>query len=329
MNLSSTTPGADFARNQSASNQYAQTISIVVPVYFNEQSLPPLFVELREVERALNERELGMELIFVDDGSGDNSLRELLKIKEARPETRIIKLTRNFGSVHASKTGFHFVTGDCFTILPADLQDPPALVLEMVQHWVSGSKYVVCARAERDDPATAKLFSALYYWLLRVFVVSDFPEGGYDVALMDKQFLPHLQNSSKNIFTPLYAYWLGFKPVVLKYQRRKRLHGRSRWTFAKRLQASFDALLGFSIVPIRMITFIGLLVALTSFVYGGWIVFNGLLGRMDVRGFSTVVVLISFLQGVTILILGVIGEYVWRIFDETSKRPESVIDEIF
>jgi dolichol-phosphate mannosyltransferase len=214
-------------------------------------------------------------------------------------------------------------------ILAADLQDPPTLVLEMVDHWLSGAKYVVCARADREDPKTAKLFSALYYWLLRVFVVRDYPEGGYDVALMDKQFLPHLQNSSKNIFTPLYAYWLGFKPVVLTYQRRKRLHGRSRWTFAKRLQASFDALLGFSIVPIRMITFIGLIVALTSFVYGGWIALNGLLGRTDVRGFSTVVALISFLQGVTILILGVIGEYVWRIFDETSKRPETVIDEIY
>lgn len=304
-------------------------LSTVVPVYYNEQSLPVLFKELVEVEQQLEQKGLELELIFVDDGSGDSSLAELLKIKQQRPATRIIKLTRNFGAVHASKTGFQFVTGDCFMILAADLQDPPALILQMADKWLNGTKYVICARTDRDDPIGSKLFAAVYYRLLRLFVIKGYPDGGYDVALWDRAFLPHLQNSSKNINTTLFAYWLGFKPEVLYYQRRKRLYGKSRWSFAKRLTFFIDSILGFSIVPIRLMSFIGLLVSLASFIYGSVIFINALRGVFDVRGFPTIVALLSFLLGLIIVMLGVIGEYVWRIFDEVNKRPESVIDEIY
>src|SRR4051812_24689431 len=117
-------------------------VSVVIPVFWNGLSLPPLFTELSETERQLTEKGYKLELIFVDDGSGDDSLAQLLLIKEQRPETRIIKLSRNFGAVHASKTGLQFVTGDCFLILAADLQDPPSLILEMINHWEAGSKFV-------------------------------------------------------------------------------------------------------------------------------------------------------------------------------------------
>lgn len=305
-----------------------KTISVVIPVYFNQSSLPPLFAELQEVERKLLEKQVHLELIFVDDGSGDASWQELLKIKEQRAATTLVKLTRNFGAVHASKAGVRLVTGDCFTILAADLQDPPELILAMVDKWLAGTKYVLCARAGRNDPLSTRIFSDLYYRLVRLLVVPDYPRQGYDLALMDRSILPHYQASGKNVFTPLYVYWLGFRPETIFYQRRKRLHGRSRWTFGKKLNSSIDSLAGFSILPIRFISLIGVVVSFLSLAYGLFIFVNAVLGRIDVPGFATVVTLIAFLLGVIIIMLGMIGEYIWRIFDEVNKRPESVIDEI-
>jgi glycosyltransferase involved in cell wall biosynthesis len=306
-----------------------KTISVVVPVYYNEGSLGPLVDELSLVEAELHARDMALELIFVDDGSGDRSFEELMKIKQRRPETKIIKLTRNFGAIHATKTGFQFVTGDCFMNLAADLQDPPDLILRVIQPWQRGSKFVLAVRSHREDPISSKFFAWLYYVLLRLFVVSDYPRGGFDLALMDKALLPYLNGSSKNINTPLFAYWLGFKPDTIEYRRRRREHGESRWNFWKRLKLFIDAILGFSIVPIRMISLIGVVVSLLSFAYGFVILFNTLSGHGAVPGFATIVALISFLLGMVIVMLGIIGEYLWRIFDETNKRPEAVIDEIY
>lgn len=304
-------------------------ISIVVPVYFNSKSLPRLFEELDRVEAELKMRAVGLELIFVDDGSKDDSLPRLLEFKERRPKTRVAKLTRNFGAVHCSKTGFQFVTGDAFMILAADLQDPPHLILDMVDRWLAGAKFVICERLTREDPLVSKIYSKVYYKLLRSLVLHDYPEGGYDMALMDKAFLPHLLNSAKSVFTPLLAYWLGFKPEVIQYHRPARAHGKSGWTFAKKFTAFLDVMLGFSITPIRFISGFGAVVAVLSFCYGTSIVLHALFSRIPVEGFATVVALISFLLGLIIVMLGIVGEYLWRIFDETNKRPETVIEQVW
>lgn len=306
-----------------------KTLSIVVPVYFNAGSLPRLFQEFCSIEAQLAERQVSLELIFVDDGSKDESLARLLEFREVRPATKVVKLTRNFGAVHCSKTGFRFVTGDAFMIVAADLQDPPGLILEMVERWQAGAKFVICERITRDDPFVSKLYSKIYYRLLRLLVMRDYPEGGYDMSLMDKAFLPHLVNSSKSVFTPLLAYWLGYQPEVIHYHRPAREHGKSRWTFAKKFAAFLDVMLGFSITPIRAISGMGALTALGSFLYGGTVIVNAALNRIPVEGFATVVALITFLLGLIILMLGIIGEYLWRIFEETNRRPETVIERIW
>jgi dolichol-phosphate mannosyltransferase len=303
-------------------------LSVVVPVYFNAESLPQLFQELQCVERQLLELGVELELIFVDDGSGDDSFQQLVKIKVQRPATRLIKLSRNFGAVHASKTGLQFVTGDCFLILAADLQDPPALILEMVRRWQAGAKFVTCVRQKRSDPLVSTLFAKVYYRLLRAVVVSNYPDGGYDLALMDRVMLPHMQSSGKNINPNVFAFWLGFKPDVIPYERRPRLHGKSRWTFRKKLKFFLDTMLGFSIVPLRLISLTGLVVSALSLAFVVFVVINGLLGRYDVPGFATLASIISFLLGLVICMLGVIGEYLWRIFDEINRRPEAVIEEM-
>ncbi len=307
----------------------AKKISIVVPVYFNEQSLPHLFEALLNIESSLLEKNVETELIFVDDGSGDRSLEELLKLKKRREKTKVIKLTRNFGAVHASKTGLQFVTGDCFLLLAADLQDPPELIPQMIDQWLKGAKFIICQRSHRTDPPTTKLFAWIFYRLVRFFVVEDYPWRGYDLALMDRALLPYLQNSSKNLNPHLLAYWLGFQPELISYSRQKRAHGKSRWTFSKRVKLFLDSILGLSVLPIRLISMIGFFVSLVTLVYGTWISINALRGKAIVLGFATIVTILSFLLGLIIIMLGVIGEYIWRIFDEINKRPESVIDEIY
>jgi polyisoprenyl-phosphate glycosyltransferase len=310
-------------------NDPAKLLSVVVPVYFNSGSLPHLFARLTDVEAQLATRGVGLQLIFVDDGSRDDSLARLLEFKKTRPATTVVKLTRNFGAVHCSKTGFQFVTGDAFMIVAADLQDPPELILQMVDRWLAGAKFVICERSHRDDPFVSKVYSRIYYWLLKLLVLRDYPEGGYDMALMDKAMLPHMVNSAKSVFTPLLAYWLGYTPEVIHYHRPAREHGKSGWTFRKKFNAFLDVMLGFSITPIRAISGIGALTAFLSIAYGASVVLHALFNRIPVEGFATVVALITFLLGIIILMLGVIGEYLWRIFEETNKRPETVIEQVW
>ena len=179
---------------------------------------------------------LKVQLIFVDDGSGDESFNELIKIKTRRPETKIIKHSRNFGAIRAEKTGYRYVTGDCFCTLSADLQDPPVLVEQMVDKWLDGSKFVMCIRSQREDPFISKLFSGIYYKLIRTFVSRDYPKGGFDLILMDKVFLPYVLHCGKNINTSLFAYSLGFKPETIHYHRQKRKYGNSQLDICQKIQ---------------------------------------------------------------------------------------------
>lgn len=306
-----------------------KTVSVVVPVYFNAGSLPMLFDRLQAVERALLDRhQVRLQLVFVNDGSRDDSQDALLAIKALRPDVTVVKLSRNFGAVHASRTGLGFVEGDAFTILAADLQDPPELLLEMVPRWLAGRKFVIAVRASREDPWVSRAYSWVYYRMLRFLVVPGYPEGGFDIALMDRGMLEPMRNCSKNAFTPLLAYWLGHEPEVVTYHRPRREHGTSGWTFSKKVKAFLDVMLGFSVTPIRLISGVGVAVAGVSFGYGMLVAVGALLGRTQVSGFATLAVLITFLLGLIITMLGIIGEYLWRIFDEVNRRPEAVIDEV-
>jgi dolichol-phosphate mannosyltransferase len=306
-----------------------KTVSVVVPVYYNAESLPLLMERLLAVEsQLLEQHRVGLQLIFVNDGSRDASQQVLAGFKAARPETVVVRLSRNFGAVHCSRTGFRFVEGDAFLILAADLQDPPELLLEMVPIWLAGRKFIIATRASREDPMTSRVYSWLFYKVLRFLVLPGYPEGGFDVALMDREMLEPMRNCSKNAFTPLLAYWLGYEPHVLTYHRSEREHGKSRWSFSKKIKTFFDVMLGFSATPLRLISAVGAVVSGASFLYGAAIVIGALAGNIPVVGYASLASLITFLLGLIILMLGVIGEYLWRIFDEVNRRPETVIDEI-
>ena len=305
-----------------------EKLSVVIPVFQNEGSLTGLYAELKQ----LNEKLLGagtqLECIFVNDGSTDNSLSILREIKAEQETWVLVNLSRNFGAVNCSKTGLGFVSGDAFVILAADLQDPPMLLLEMCEHWRNGFDFVICERESRNDPLSTKFFAAIYYFLLRIFVIEDYPKGGYDFALMDKKLLKPMYESSKSMYTPILAWWLGFKPYVIKYSRAKRFHGKSKWTFSKKVNAALDIFLGFSKKPIRYMTYLGFLVSGTSVTFGFVILFSAVFHRISVPGYASIVALMTFLFGITILMIGIVGEYLVRIVDEVNKRPFSVISSI-
>lgn len=304
-------------------------VSVVVPVFYNADSLPLLHERLTAVENTLMELHgVRLQLIFVNDGSRDGSQLALVRIKEERPDAVVVRLSRNFGAVHASRTGFRFVEGGAFVILAADLQDPPELLLEMVPRWLAGRKFIIAVRTSREDPLTSRISSWLYYRTLRLLVLPGYPEGGFDIALMDRDLLEPMRNCSKNAFTPLLAYWLGYEPEVVTYHRPRREHGRSGWTFTKKIKTFLDVMLGFSVTPIRLISGVGVVVAGASFTYGISVVIAALLGNIPVLGYATLVSLVTFLLGLIILMLGIIGEYLWRIFDEVNRRPDTVIDEV-
>lgn len=306
------------------------TLSIIVPVYFNQESLPFLYDKFKIIEQQLAAMDMSLQLVFVDDGSGDNSYAELSKIKADRPETTVIKLTRNFGAIGAVKTGLNYIHGDCFMFVAADLQDPPELISEMVGYWKAGQKYVICVRQSRQDPPMSQFFSNMYYRVLRAIVIPDYPPTGFDLALMDAALLPHMQASGKYMNPPLYSYWLGFKPKVILYDRQKREHGRSRWTFSKKFTLFLDSILSFTFIPIRFMTSIGFIVSLLSFGYGTVVVVSYLFGLVPEQaiGWTSLITVITFLLGLILAMLGIIGEYVWRIFEEVNKRPPAVIEEI-
>lgn len=298
-------------------------VSVVVPVYFNAESLPLLFDALREVEAELGERGCALELIFVDDGSGDNSLEILLALRARRPATKVIGLARNFGAIPASKVGLRYVTGDCFVWLAADLQDPPALVVEMADRWLAGAKYVIAERSSRHDPLGTRLFASLYYRLMRLLALRDYPRGGFDMLLLDGSLIHYLRDSGKTVNPSLLSYWLGFKPQAIPYERPQRRYGRSRWTFARRLGYFVDSILGFTMAPLRVLTLIGAGVALVSFVGAVAALVSG------APGIPALLALVCCLLGLIMVMIGIVGEYVWRIYDELSRRPEVVIDAVY
>jgi dolichol-phosphate mannosyltransferase len=307
-----------------------KTFSIVVPVYFSSENLPDTIPQLLDLGAKLPGYRL--ELVFVDDGSGDDSMDLLLKFRAEYPETiKVVKLTRNFGSMSAIQAGFTVATGDCVGMISADLQDPPELFLEMLKHWESGTtKAVFAIRQDREEPPIQKMFSNGYYSLIRKFALSGYPNGGFDFFLIDRQVvndLNHIREKNINIMTLI--YWLGYQPVMIPYIRRQRTKGKSRWTLAKKIKLFVDTFVAFSFFPIRILSLIGLLVAVGSFLYAAFVLFYWFFYGIEVRGWVPTIVVLSFTSGIQMAMLGVLGEYLWRTLDEVRNRPPFVIDTVF
>jgi len=302
-------------------------LSIVVPVYFNEESLPSLENALNRLESELSMEGFELELIFVNDGSLDKSLEKLKEMKARRPNTIVLNHLSNQGSMSAIKTGLKYVSGNCFTYLAADLQDPPELILQMVKEWKMGERFVVRTRSSRADPLMTKLFAWLNYKLVRMFVMPTFPEGGFDMAVMDKVFLENLLRCGHNKNLAMFAWSLGIPAKILTYDRKARIHGKSRWTLRKKIDYFIDSCIGYSVKPMRVATGIGFFLALGCFIYAAIVIFGRIFGYIEQPGFSAIAALLGFLNGCVFMFLGLLGEYVWRIYRETDRHAVPIVEE--
>jgi polyisoprenyl-phosphate glycosyltransferase len=303
-------------------------LSIVVPVYFNAESLVPLLDRMRALVFPDGDAAPELEWVFVDDGSGDESFEVLQRLCLKDNRVKVLRLSRNFGSNQAILAGLTYATGDAAIVISADLQDPPEVITELFAGWQAGAQVVVAARRKRSDPLGARLSSTLVNRLLGRFVFKDFPRDGFDFMLIDRKVINLIVAlCEKNSYVFGQALWAGFKRRIVHYDRVERRHGHSRWTFSKKIKYLIDILTGFSYLPLRFASLLGVLLACMGFLYALVIVGLRVLGGVPVAGWASLTIVILLTSGVQLLMLGVLGEYIWRILDQSRNRPPFIVAE--
>ncbi|MEQ1636910.1 MAG: glycosyltransferase family 2 protein [Methylococcales bacterium] len=303
-------------------------ISFVVAVYHNEGAISKTHEKIQSVfSNDLAHHEY--EIVFVDDGSKDGSLQEILKLKESDSRIKAITFTRNFGQMAAMLAGFKEATGDVIINISADLQDPVELIPQMVEHWQSGSEIVICHRTDRSDTFGAKLYSRLAYGVLRM-ALPQIPPGGFDFVLMDRKVMDAFNAIDvRHRFFQGDLLWTGYRTSFIPYVRLKRTIGKSQYNFGKKLKNFLDALLDASYLPIRFISLVGLITSALGVLYSVSIVYSWLQGETPFSGWAPIMIAILLVGGLIMVMLGVIGEYVWRINEEVRKRPNYLIRDKF
>lgn len=305
-------------------------ISIVVPVYHNAASLPDLLAAFQQL--AQRNPDDTFEFIFVDDGSKDNSLAVLLELAQSDNRIRILKLSRNFGSNPAIMAGMSQTKGDAVAVIAADLQDPPELIHDMLARWRDGKKVILAARQERDDPGITSLMADAFYALFRRFAIKTMPQRGFDFFVIDRQvcdLVNHIQEN--NAYLMGLILWLGFEQDVIFYRRRERekRYGTSMWTLAKKLKYFVDSFVAFSYFPVRAASVIGLLTSIVGMMYALFLLLRRLTVVEEIPGWTSLMVVVLVVGGLQMVIMGILGEYMWRNLDETRRRPRFIIEKHF
>ena len=289
-------------------------MSVVVPVYYNAENLPPLYDDLKE--KVLDQADFDIELIFVDDGSGDNSYEVMRELARKDSRIRIFHLSRNFGSDAATLCGLVNATGDCAVVKAADLQEPSEMLLDMYRSWQSGNNVVLAVREGREESRSQEFFADLYYAMTRKFALPGMPKKGFDVFLVDRRVIEVLKRMDEpNSALTGQILWSGFKTGVVTYIRRER-----------KIRLVADTLFSFSTLPITIVTGLGFLSVVGSVIWAIDALVSKLTGRIDVTGWTMMFIfqLLSF--GVVMMTLGLLGAYLWRTFDASRRRPPYLVE---
>jgi polyisoprenyl-phosphate glycosyltransferase len=300
-------------------------LSLVIPIYKNEQNISRLINELIKLRDCLT---VELEVVFVVDGSPDRSYEMLAERLPSTPlRAQLIGLSRNFGSFAAVAAGLSCGKGDFFAAIAADLQEPPELVIDFVRILSNAEADIVFGvRETRSDPWLTELSSALFWGIYRRFVVREMPTGGVDVfgcTLAVRDQLLGLPEVNTNLIALL--FWLGYRRRFVSYSRQPRLEGKSAWTFAKKLQYCIDSIFNFTDLPIRILLTVGAAGSILALLLGIMVFTFRMLGRIQVPGYTPIVLTISFFSGLITLGLGLIGQYLWLALKNTRQRPNFII----
>ena len=301
------------------------TISIIAPCYNEEETIEPFLRRIEEILTQINEP---YEIVFINDGSRDNTLNVLINAKQNFKNIRIINFSRNFGKEAALTAGLDKARGEAAIPIDVDLQDPPELIKELVARWREGYDVVLAKRADRTSDSFAKRVSAdLFYKLNGKISNVDIPNNVGDFRLMSKRVVEALKQLPENqrFMKGLFA-WVGFKTVAIEYVREKREAGQSSFNGWKLWNFALDGITSFSTLPLRIWLYIGALVSFLSFLYGSFIILKTLIFGVDLPGYASLAVIMLFLGGIQLIGIGILGEYIGRIYSESKRRPSYIIE---
>jgi polyisoprenyl-phosphate glycosyltransferase len=300
--------------------------SIVVPVYNEEEVIHETYRRLTEVMHSTKE---AYELLFVNDGSRDRTAEIIKEYSEQDPAVVLLDFARNFGHQIAITAGMDYARGEAVVVIDADLQDPPELILEMIEKWKQGFDVVYAKRTKRKgETYFKKQTAAMFYRFLRAMTDIDIPLDTGDFRLLDRKVCNQMNSiQEKNRFVRGLVSWVGFKQIAVEYERDERLAGESKYPLKKMLKLSMDGITSFSYKPLKLASYAGVTLSGIGFIYLLVVLYLKLFTDSTITGWSSLIVIQLFFSGIILIILGMIGEYIGRIYDETKNRPLYIVRE--
>ena len=302
--------------------------SIVIPVFNEEEVIEHTYERLKTV---MESAEGKYELLFINDGSRDRSVEILLNLSERDKRIKIVDFSRNFGHQIAITAGMDYALGDAIVIIDADLQDPPELILEMIQKWREGYDVVYAKRtARKGETFFKKQTASAFYRILRAMTEIEIPIDTGDFRLIDRKVCNQMKNiHEKNRFVRGLVSWVGFKQTAVEYERDERFAGETKYPLKRMLKLSLDGITSFSYKPLKLANYLGASLSVIGFVYMLIVLYQKLFTTTTVTGWSSIIVIQLFFSGITLMMLGVIGEYIGRIYDEAKDRPLYIVRDIY
>lgn len=307
-------------------NKHKPLLSIITPAYCEEENIPLLYSCLLDVTINLG---VHWEWIVIDDHSSDNTFKIIKDLSLSNPRIRGVRLSRNHGSHAAISCGLHLCQGDCAIIMAADLQDPPEIIPLLLEKWIKGFQVVWAVREKREGLRKHDYFFAQFYYcfMRKIIDIQNIHPSGADFFLIDRLVINTIKRFSernRSIFALI--AWVGFNQGFIEYEKKNRIHGKSGWNYRKKIILLIDSITSFSYLPIRFISTLGIVTAVIGFIYSLFTVINALTGNPP-EGWASLMVAVLIIGGIQMMMLGILGEYLWRTLDESRQRPQYIIEE--
>ncbi|HAF31095.1 MAG TPA: glycosyltransferase [Bacteroidales bacterium] len=298
-------------------------VSIIIPCYNEESNIAQIYNSLLSYIKDFN-----YEIFFIDDGSTDNTLENIKTINKSDKQVKFISFSRNFGHQNALKAGYDSAKGDCVICLDSDLQHPPELIPEMINLWQKGYKIVSTKRKDKSSGFFKKITSKIFYRVINKLSEVKIEDGAADFRLLDKQVVQELKKlNEKFLFYRGLIPWLGFSQIQLEYLASPRFSGRTKYSFSKMLHFASDGITSFSVKPLKVSIYIGFTIAFVAFLYILYAIYIAIFTDKAVAGWTSTIISVLFIGGIQLVMIGIVGNYLGKLFIENKKRPNYIIKE--
>jgi dolichol-phosphate mannosyltransferase len=298
-------------------------VSIIIPCYNEESNIAQIYNSLLSYIKDFN-----YEIFFIDDGSTDNTLENIKTINKSDKQVKFISFSRNFGHQNALKAGYDSAKGDCVICLDSDLQHPPELIPEMINLWQKGYKIVSTKRKDKSSEFFKKITSKIFYRVINKLSEVKIEDGAADFRLLDKQVVQELKKlNEKFLFYRGLIPWLGFSQIQLEYLASPRFSGRTKYSFSKMLHFASDGITSFSVKPLKVSIYIGFTIAFVAFLYILYAIYIAIFTDKAVAGWTSTIISVLFIGGIQLVMIGIVGNYLGKLFIENKKRPNYIIKE--